>query len=151
MRCNSSLPDYLNSLTAVVLLENVLVVNHGYSDGEATPFLAVLEAGTAVLVDEDGIPRARCACGNPLTPPEEPPTTEETTTTVTSTSEPDITTTENPCPEFDGEPPYGFTQEADGKWTLHTPDGRFVWDPTEPGWQPPARQGVCHGKKEHTS
>ena len=130
------IPDYLNSLTAVVLLENVLVVNHGYSDGEATPFLAVLEAGTAVLVDEDGIPRARCACGNPLTPPEEPPTTEETTTTVTSTSEPDITTTENPCPEFDGEPPYGFTQEADGKWTLHTPDGRFVWDPTAPGWQP---------------
>ena len=77
------LPDYLRSLTPAILMENTLVMNHGYSDGEATPFLAVLEAGTAVLVDEFGIPRARCACGNPLTPPEIPPTTEETTTTTT--------------------------------------------------------------------
>ena len=130
------IPDYLRSLTAVVLLENTLVINHGYSGGEATPFLAVLEAGTAVLVDDDGIPRARCACGNPLTPPEDPPTTEETTTTSTSTTttEPDITTTESDCPIFDGEPPYGITQESDGKWTLHTPEGRFVWAPTVPGW-----------------
>jgi hypothetical protein len=30
----------------------------------------VLQAGTAVLVDDRGVPRARCACGNPLTPPE---------------------------------------------------------------------------------
>ncbi|MBW8821942.1 MAG: hypothetical protein JF598_27975, partial [Streptomyces sp.] len=29
----------------------------------------VLQAGTAVLVDARGVPRVRCACGNPLTPP----------------------------------------------------------------------------------
>jgi hypothetical protein len=29
----------------------------------------VLQAGTAVLVDNYGVPRARCACGNPLLPP----------------------------------------------------------------------------------
>jgi hypothetical protein len=29
----------------------------------------VLQAGTAVLVDDFGVPRARCACGNPLVEP----------------------------------------------------------------------------------
>ncbi len=127
----AEIPDYLNSLTPAILMENTLVINHGYSDGTATPFLAVLEAGTAVLVDADGIPRARCACGNPLTPVEDPPTTEETTTTSTTTTE--VITTLTDCPTTEN-PPYGFTQESDGKWTLHTPEGRFVWDPTVPGW-----------------
>ncbi len=137
------IPDYLRSLTAVVLLENTLVINHGYSEGEAVPFLAVLEAGTAVLVDDDGIPRVRCACGNPLTPPEEPPPTEETTTT-----EPEITTEEVDCPIFDGEPPYGFTLETDGTsygyWSLHTPGGIFVWDQTLPGWHPVPDDGTVY-------
>ena len=68
----AELEDYLRSLEPAILLENTLVTNHGYRNGRATPFQAVLEAGTAVLVDEDGIPRARCACGNPLIPPDTP-------------------------------------------------------------------------------
>ncbi|ROV70031.1 hypothetical protein D3105_02785 [Streptomyces globisporus] len=42
---------------------------HGYRDGEANAYQAVLQAGTAVLVDDRGVPRVRCACGNPLLPP----------------------------------------------------------------------------------
>ena len=45
------------------------VTNHGYRDGAATARPAVLQAGTAVLVDTYGTPRAKCSCGNPLTPP----------------------------------------------------------------------------------
>jgi hypothetical protein len=46
------------------------VTNHGFANGVATPHQSVLEAGTAVLVDNTGVPRARCACGNPLLPPQ---------------------------------------------------------------------------------
>ena len=41
----------------------------GYRAGAATAFQAVLQTGTAVLVDGRAVPRVRCACGNPLTPP----------------------------------------------------------------------------------
>jgi hypothetical protein len=61
--------DYIDTLTPVVLLADTLVVNHGYSDGRATPRDAVLQKGSAVLVDNQGVPRTRCACGNPLTQP----------------------------------------------------------------------------------
>lgn len=63
------IPGYLNSLTPVVLRADAQVTNHGYSAGSATAFQAVLQAGTAVLVDSRGMPRVRCACGNPLRPP----------------------------------------------------------------------------------
>ncbi|MES5820097.1 DUF6777 domain-containing protein [Streptomyces sp. RG80] len=65
----SGVPAYLRSLTPVQLRMDTRVTNHGYRDGRATPYQAVLQAGTAVLVDSHGVPRARCACGNPLTPP----------------------------------------------------------------------------------
>ncbi|WGP13999.1 DUF6777 domain-containing protein [Streptomyces sp. SH5] len=63
------IPGYLRSLTPVVLRADAQVTNHGYSAGSATAFQAVLQAGTAVLVDSRGMPRVRCACGNPLGPP----------------------------------------------------------------------------------
>ncbi|MEV5580216.1 DUF6777 domain-containing protein [Streptomyces parvus] len=63
------IPGYLKSLTPVVLRADAQVTNHGYSAGSATAFQAVLQAGTAVLVDSRGMPRVRCACGNPLGPP----------------------------------------------------------------------------------
>ncbi len=66
----AELPAYLRSLTPVVLRADTRVTNHGYRDGRATPRQAVLQAGTAVLVDQYGIPRAKCGCGNPLTPPQ---------------------------------------------------------------------------------
>ncbi|WP_240134614.1 DUF6777 domain-containing protein [Streptomyces sp. MUM 178J] len=65
-----AVPDYLRSLTPVQLRADTRVTNHGYKDGEATSYQAVLQAGTAVLVDDRGVPRVRCACGNPLTPPQ---------------------------------------------------------------------------------
>ncbi|MFJ5775607.1 DUF6777 domain-containing protein [Streptomyces sp. NPDC093094] len=63
------LPGYLRGLTPVVLRADTRVGNHGYKDGRATGYQAVLQAGTAVLVDTRGVPRVRCACGNPLLPP----------------------------------------------------------------------------------
>ncbi|MEU9114023.1 DUF6777 domain-containing protein [Streptomyces sp. NPDC048483] len=64
-----ALPSFLRSLTPVQLLRDTRVTNHGFKDGKATPFQSVLQAGTAVLVDSHGLPRVRCACGNPLRPP----------------------------------------------------------------------------------
>ncbi|MFG3582696.1 DUF6777 domain-containing protein [Streptomyces sp. NPDC047990] len=67
-----ALPDFLGRLTPVVLRADTRVTGHGYRDGRATGFQSVLQAGTAVLVDDRGVPRLRCACGNPLTPPVAP-------------------------------------------------------------------------------
>jgi hypothetical protein len=64
-----NLPAYINSLTPVILRYDTRVTNHGYANGQATLLPAVLQAGTAVLVDRFGVPRAKCACGNPLTEP----------------------------------------------------------------------------------
>nr|WP_317441629.1 DUF6777 domain-containing protein [Streptomyces collinus] len=65
----SAVPGYLRSLTPVTLRADTRVTNHGYRGGGATSYQAVLQAGTAVLVDAHGVPRSRCVCGNPLTPP----------------------------------------------------------------------------------
>ncbi|MFD5558420.1 DUF6777 domain-containing protein [Streptomyces sp. NPDC127068] len=65
----SGVPAYLRALTPVQLRLDTRVTNHGYRDGRATAYQAVLEAGTAVLVDDRGVPKVRCACGNPLAEP----------------------------------------------------------------------------------
>ncbi|WP_406180602.1 DUF6777 domain-containing protein [Streptomyces canus] len=65
----AAVPDFLRGLAPVVLRADTLVTDHGYRAGRASGFQAVLQAGTAVLVDDRGLPRVRCACGNPLTPP----------------------------------------------------------------------------------
>ncbi len=75
----SEVPDHLRGLTPVQLRMDTRVTNHGYRDGEATPYQAVLQAGTAVLVDDRGVPRVRCACGNPLAEPVAQRTTPKTT------------------------------------------------------------------------
>jgi len=61
------IPRYVDSLTPVVLREDTLVTNHGFKNGKATSFPAVLQAGTAVFVDQFGTPVVKCSCGNPLT------------------------------------------------------------------------------------
>jgi len=61
---------YIENLTPVLLTADTWVTNHGFENGEATGFQSVLQAGTAVLIDEHGVPRVRCFCGNPLTQPE---------------------------------------------------------------------------------
>jgi hypothetical protein len=63
------IPDYIRGLTPVRLRYDTRVTNHGFANGYATAYQAVLQAGTAVLVDRYGVPRARCYCGNPLLPP----------------------------------------------------------------------------------
>ncbi|MFC7259979.1 DUF6777 domain-containing protein [Streptomyces lutosisoli] len=65
----SAVPAYLRSLTPVQLRMDTRVTNHGYRNGAPTSYQAVLQAGTAVLVDSHGVPRVRCACGNPLLGP----------------------------------------------------------------------------------
>jgi hypothetical protein len=61
---------YVAGLTPTFLAKDTRVENHGFVNGKATPHESVLQAGTAVLVDKYGVPRTRCACGNPLDLPE---------------------------------------------------------------------------------
>jgi hypothetical protein len=63
------LPSYIRELTPLILTQDTRVTNYGYSNGRSTPRQAVLQAGTAVMVDRYGVPRIKCNCGNPLTPP----------------------------------------------------------------------------------
>ncbi len=65
----SDIPDYVDGLTPVQLRADTRVTNHGFRNGSATVIQSVLQAGTAVLVDDFGVPRVRCACGNPLLEP----------------------------------------------------------------------------------
>ncbi len=61
--------SYVGGLTAVRLRWDTRVTNHGFRDGEANAFQSLLQAGTAVLVDDTGVPRVKCNCGNPLAEP----------------------------------------------------------------------------------
>jgi hypothetical protein len=65
----ASIPGYVAGLTSAVLRSDTAVTNHGYIDGHVTSFPAVLQAGTAVLIDRYGQPVTKCFCGNPLTKP----------------------------------------------------------------------------------
>jgi len=60
---------YINELTPAILRGDTRVRNHGFSGGRPTPIEQILQASTAVLIDQFGVPRARCACGNPLALP----------------------------------------------------------------------------------
>ncbi|WP_157880328.1 DUF6777 domain-containing protein, partial [Streptomyces katrae] len=63
------IPEFLRGLTPVVLRADTRITNHGFRDGRADGYQSVLQAGTAVLVDDHGMPRVRCGCGNPLAAP----------------------------------------------------------------------------------
>ncbi|MGW2646902.1 DUF6777 domain-containing protein [Streptomyces sp. NPDC001393] len=65
----SGLPGHLRGLAPVVLRADTRVTHHGCRAGQPVAHQAVLQAGTAVLVDNRGVPRVRCACGNPLGSP----------------------------------------------------------------------------------
>ena len=64
--------SFLESLTPVRLRADTWVTNHGFRDGQATPRQSILQAGTMVLIDDLGVPRVRCKCGNPLLEPRLP-------------------------------------------------------------------------------
>lgn len=78
----AKIASYVAGLTPAVLGSDTLVQNHGYRSGAATSFPAILQAGTAVLVDASGFPRVKCNCGNPLTEPQ-PLSVSSTATTGT--------------------------------------------------------------------
>ncbi|MGH4026911.1 MAG: DUF6777 domain-containing protein, partial [Pseudonocardiaceae bacterium] len=63
----AGIDGYIEGLTPALLQTDTRMTNHGYRDGAATPRQAVLQAGTAVLLDRYGVPRVKCGCGNPLT------------------------------------------------------------------------------------
>lgn len=65
----SDVDGYIDSLTEVLLAADTRVTNHGFKNGAAFSLQSVLQAGTAVLLDDRGVPRVRCQCGNPLLPP----------------------------------------------------------------------------------
>lgn len=60
---------YIRGLRSVTLTRDTRVTNHSFVDGRAVGFQSILQAGTAVLVDEKGVPVVRCRCGNPLLKP----------------------------------------------------------------------------------
>lgn len=65
------IPGYIDNLTPVRLRLDTRVTSHRYSGGEAEPYQALLQAGTAVLVDRSGVPAVKCDSGNPLGEPAE--------------------------------------------------------------------------------
>jgi hypothetical protein len=65
----SEIRSFVATLTPVILRSDTYVTNHGFENGRATTIPAVLQAGTAVLVDDKGVPVVKCYCGNPLTAP----------------------------------------------------------------------------------
>jgi hypothetical protein len=66
----SAIADFIGRLTPVLLRVDTRVTNYGYDNGRPVARQAILQAGTAVLVDDRGVPRARCKCGNPLGEPQ---------------------------------------------------------------------------------
>ena len=60
------IPAYVDGLTPVYLSSDTRVVSHGFDDGEAVPRESVLQRGSAVMVDERGVPRVNCYSGSPL-------------------------------------------------------------------------------------
>lgn len=66
----AGIAEYVDGLTPVFLTSDTRVTNHGFANGRPTARQAVLQRGTAVMVDEHGVPRVKCFCGNPLRPPD---------------------------------------------------------------------------------
>ena len=66
---SDQVPQYLNTLTPVVLIADTWVTSHRFIDGRSEPVQTVLQSGTDVMVDPIGVPRMHCASGAPLVPP----------------------------------------------------------------------------------
>jgi len=62
------IPAYIHGLTLRVLAVDVRVTDYQFVNGGAVATQSILQKGTIVLVDAEGVLRVRCASGNPLTP-----------------------------------------------------------------------------------
>jgi hypothetical protein len=60
---------FVDTLTPVLLRSDTAVTSYGYADGRFTAYPAVLQAGTAALVDGAGAPTVKCFDGDPLSAP----------------------------------------------------------------------------------
>ncbi|MEU8897056.1 DUF6777 domain-containing protein [Nocardia sp. NPDC048505] len=65
----SDLVRYLRELTPALLRVDLRVTNHALVAGRAVAQQSILQAGTAILVDQRGTPRFRSLGGSPLTLP----------------------------------------------------------------------------------
>ncbi|MDG2111145.1 MAG: hypothetical protein P8N02_00845, partial [Actinomycetota bacterium] len=126
--------DYVDDLEAEILTVDTRVTNHGYRNGAAQPFQSTLGAGTAVLVDADGSPRTRCACGNPLDAPIITPGTGDhkptTPTTVPSQRVDDVPDTDTEAGP-DEEPPVVVVASFCDVWAVVGPT--MTGGPSAPG------------------
>ncbi len=89
---------FITSLTSTVLTADTRVTDHRLVDGAAQPRQAVLQIGTAVMVDEFGELQVRCASGSPLAPPEPIEDTTSYIGVAWDTFTPDNTVTVIPAP-----------------------------------------------------
>src|SRR3954462_8632036 len=60
---------YIRKLKPTTLIVDTRVTNYSFVNGRAVGYQAILHAGTAVLVDDEGKGVARGRCGNPLPEP----------------------------------------------------------------------------------
>jgi hypothetical protein len=65
----ADVPRYLHELTPAVLRLDTRITDHGFDGTHPTARQSVFQAGDAVLVDAQGVPRVRGLSGNPLTAP----------------------------------------------------------------------------------
>jgi hypothetical protein len=65
----SEVAPFIAALTPVLLRSDTRVTEYAWQGGRTVARQSVLQAGTVVLVDEQGQPRVRAASGNPLRPP----------------------------------------------------------------------------------
>ena len=93
--------SFVGDLTPVLLREDTRVTNHGFVDSTANAIPAVLQAGTAVLVDRFGRPVVKCACGNPLLAPRPASSPRYTGTRWTGFSPTSITVIQQSTTEID--------------------------------------------------
>jgi len=112
------LRPFLESLRPVFLKKNVKLTMFGFAAGRAYGYTAIIEAGTAVLIDDKGMPRVRCACGNPLIASSEPEKTTKLanerlveTLVTPDTTIPETTTPETTVTTQDAPPTTVTTQE----------------------------------------
>jgi hypothetical protein len=66
----AEIEPYIKGLTPLTLTRDTRLTNHGFADGKAVAHQSILQAGHSVFVDDFGVPRAKCSCGNPLAPAE---------------------------------------------------------------------------------
>lgn len=64
---SEEIPQFVENLKPVLLRSDTSVTSHGYANGQYTAYPAVLQAGTAVFINDRGEPTVKCFNGNPLT------------------------------------------------------------------------------------